>query len=98
MKYLLAKTKWQQFIGLMFMARKKDMMFVFPVEKKVKIHTWFMLYPIDILLCDKEGKVVEIKHNMKPFKYWESTEKAKYLIELGLNRIKEGDASGNVDI
>jgi len=73
---ILGKTK-----GLMF-SRKKNIMFVFNKEQIINLHTWFVFFPIDIILLDKDRKVVEIRENLKPFRFYKSEKKAKYVIEI----------------
>ncbi|MFA6460976.1 MAG: DUF192 domain-containing protein [Candidatus Woesearchaeota archaeon] len=70
-----------QGIGLMF-RRKQNLLMIFPEERKVSLHNCFVFYPIDVLLVDKDFKIVEIKKKFNPFMFWNSTQKGKYLIEL----------------
>ena len=42
----------------------------------------FVMYPIDVLILDKNKKIVEIKRNFKPFTFWNSSKRAKYVVEL----------------
>ncbi len=67
--------------GLMF-SRKKGVVFPFSRPKKVSIHTWFVLYPLDLLFLDAKMKVIERKLNLKPFSSMTSKTEASYLIEL----------------
>ena len=43
---------------------------------------FFVFYPIDVLVLDSDKKIVEIKRNFKPFTFWSSSKKGKYLVEL----------------
>jgi len=43
---------------------------------------FFVFYPIDVLLLNKHKEIVEIKKNFKPFTFWTSKEKGKYVVEL----------------
>ena len=78
-KSVLSKT-----IGLMFSKRidDKGLIFFFNNEKIVPLHMWFVFYPIDVLFLDKDKKVVEIKHNFKPFSFYNPKNNAKYIVEL----------------
>ena len=81
-------------IGLMFSPRKKSLVFVFNKEQKVPLHMFFVFFPIDVLFLDSNKKVVELKRNFKPFRLYNPTKKARYVIELpsGLDKItKIGD-------
>lgn len=68
-------------IGLMFHPRK-NMVMVFPEERRISIHTFFVFYPIEIIVVDKNKIVIEIRKNLKPFTVWNSSQKGKYLLEL----------------
>ena len=78
---IVADTTLKQAIGLMFKKGEK-MLFAFKDERIIKIHTWFMFYPIDVVIFDSLGEEVEVKKNIKPFSYWSSTKKGKYLFEI----------------
>lgn len=49
---------------------------------------FFVFFPIDVLFANKEKKIVEIKENFKPFTFYNPKKKAKYVIELPQNTIK----------
>jgi len=50
---------------------------------------FFVFYPIDVIFLDKNKIIVEIKENFKPFTFYTPKNKAKYIIELKNNTIKE---------
>lgn len=78
--------------GLMF-SRARNLVFAFDDEEKRGLHMLFVFYPIDALFLDKNKKVVE-KARLRPFQFYNSKKKAKYVLELkgGLGeRIKLGD-------
>ncbi len=54
---------------------------------------FFVFYPIAVLVVDKNWRVVEIKENFRPFTFWSSKEKGKYVVELGIKQggVKVGD-------
>ena len=81
MKYKICKSIWSKARGLMF-SRKKNLMFVFDKEQRIGLHMFFVFFPIDVLFLDKNKKIIEIKKNFKPFTFYRSKEKAKYVIEL----------------
>lgn len=58
-------------------------MMAFEEEKRVRLHSWFVFYPIDVLVLDKDKKIIEIKKNFKPFGFWSSKREGKYVVELG---------------
>ena len=68
---------------------KRNLVMVFPSERKISLHMFFVFYPIDVLIVDENNKVVEIKRNFKPFTVWNSSEKGKYVVELAVERVYE---------
>src|SRR3989338_4198061 len=67
--------------GLMF-RRKQNCLMIFPKEKKISLHTWFVFFPLQISLIDKRFQVIEQK-KMRPFQYWAPQNKAQYILEIG---------------
>ena len=67
----------------------------FPREQQVSLHMMMVFFPIDVILLDKEKKVVEIKRNLKPWRMWSSAVPVQYVIELG--RIKSGTTKSEKD-
>ena len=61
---------------------------ILPKERNISLHMFFVFYPIDVIVLNKDKKVVEIKENFKPFKFWYAKQKGKYLIELGRKESK----------
>jgi len=52
----------------------------------------FVFYPIDVLILNEKKEVVEIKQKLKPFTFWNSKEKGKYVVELAFpGEYKVGD-------
>lgn len=97
---ILSKTEkicsglFSQMFGLMF-HRRNNLIMVFDSERRISLHNCFVFYPIEILVLDSGKKVVEIKEEFKPFRFWNSSVPGKYLIELGLEeskgKVKLGD-------
>ena len=46
------------------------------------MHMFFVFFPIDVLFLDKNKKIIEIKKNLRPFSFYYSKNKAKYVAEL----------------
>ena len=42
----------------------------------------FVFYPIDVIFLDEQKKVVEIKENFRPFRFYTPKKKARYVLEL----------------
>ncbi len=72
-KYIYDVLKTQRFT-------KKDAM-VFEIDYPEGIHTWFMSFPITVILADDKLRVVE-KTKMKPFRFYIPKEKYRYMVEL----------------
>lgn len=84
-------SMWSQARGLMF-RKRQNLIMIFPEEKTISLHMFFVFYPIDILVLDKHRKIVEIKQNFKPFTFWNSTKKGKSVVELAFpNKYRVGD-------
>ena len=66
----------------MFRKKKCNLVMVFPQERKISLHTFFVFYPIDVLVLDKERKVMEIKKSFTPYSFWTAQQKGKYVVEL----------------
>lgn len=75
--------------GLMF-SRKTDKSLVldFNTEKIISLHMLFVFYPIDVIFLDEKKRVVEIKENFKPFRFYTPKKKARYVIELPESSVK----------
>ncbi len=78
---LIADTFWSRVRGLMFRSRKNVVM-VFPKEQKVSLHMVGVFFPIDVLMVDASGRIVEIRRDFRPFQFWSSTRQGKYVIEM----------------
>jgi len=76
------KSSLSQARGLMF-RRRRNLVMVFPKERKIKLHMFFVFYPIDVLILDEKKKIVEIKRDFRPFTFWSSEKKGRYVVELG---------------
>ncbi len=81
---IICDSFFSQVRGLMF-RRSNNLVMIFPTERKISLHMFFVLYPIDVLVVDENNKIVEIKRNFKPFTVWNSSQKGKYVIELANN-------------
>ena len=82
---------FSQGLGLMF-SKRRNLVMVFDKEIKISLHNFFVFFPIDVLVLDSEKKIVEIKRGFKPFTFWNSLHKGKYVVELGFSSdYKEGD-------
>lgn len=82
------KSIFSKSLGLMFSKKNKTLVFIFKKEKIVPLHMFFVFYPIDVLFLDKYKKVIEIKENFMPFTSYTPKNRAKYVIELPNNTVR----------
>jgi uncharacterized membrane protein (UPF0127 family) len=72
--------------GLMFKSRKscENKAFIFHLNPKIKysITMWFVFFKLDVIMLDKDKKVVEIKKNLNSFAIYHPKHKFKYMIEM----------------
>ncbi|MEK6809695.1 MAG: DUF192 domain-containing protein [Nanoarchaeota archaeon] len=88
---LVCNSFLSQARGLMFRP-KQNIIMTFSQEKKICLHMFFVFYPIDVLLLNRKKEIVEIRRNFKPFTFWKSKEKGKYVLELAFpEEYKLGD-------
>ncbi|MBI2508130.1 hypothetical protein HYV89_04210 [Candidatus Woesearchaeota archaeon] len=68
-------------LGLMF-SRKRNLLFHLDNKKRI-IHSFFVLYSIELYFLDEKFNVVE-KSVLAPFWFYMPKHKAKYLVEIPL--------------
>ena len=93
-KELFCRTLPAQLRGLMF-RKKQNVIMVFDKEQKISLHNFFVFYPIDVLVVNKNMEIVEIKRQFKPFSFWNPAKKGKYVIELGRDESKNKTSEGD---
>ena len=81
------KSFFSQALGLMFSSRK-NLIMEFPQEISISLHNFFVFYPLEILILDKNKKVIEIKKKFLPFTFYNPKTKGKFVIELGKEESK----------
>jgi uncharacterized membrane protein (UPF0127 family) len=92
-------------MGLMGKTKTKGALFKLNKESRVNaaIHMGMMLMPIDVIWMDKNGVVVDIRRNIKPFsiidaRTWKTyvpKKKAGFILELEAGKVK-GTKAGDV--
>jgi uncharacterized protein len=76
-----ATNPWTRFMGLMGRASlPAGEALVFPGEKGV--HTHFMRFPIDVVFYDRDRRVVDVTHALRPWRFSAIRWRATGLIEL----------------
>ena len=81
-----AKTFKQRLFGLMF---KKNIDYCLLFKKCNSIHTFFMKEKIDVVMTDKNNKIIYIKKNMKRNRIILPKKNVYYTYELPSNFIKD---------
>ena len=84
--FKLCKHLFSKMMGLMF-SKPKVLIFVFNKERKIALHMFFVFFPIDVVFLDGNKMVVEIKRNFKPFTFYKSKKRARYVIEFPIGII-----------
>ena len=78
---MICRTLLSQARGLMF-RRKRNLLMILPRERRVSLHMFFVFYPLDILIINGQGRIVEIKQNLQPFALWRARQRGKYVVEI----------------
>jgi len=76
-------------VGLMFSKPTQAAIILkFDSDTAISLHTFFVFYPIDIILVDSRLKVVETA-TMQPFTTFSARNKAKYVVEVPSGTIRK---------
>ena len=76
-----ADTFWARLWGLMMrpsLAAGKGLL----LSPCPQIHTCFMRFDIDAVFCDKSGRVLYVKENMRPWRFGRFVRGSYYTLEL----------------
>ena len=92
---ILADSHFSQGRGLM-LRRRQNLIMKFCAPRKISLHNFFVFFPLEILIVNSKGRILEINHNFNPFTFWKSNNKGTYCIELGLETSKSKCAVGDV--
>ena len=93
----IADSAVSRAVGLMFSKpTQAAMVLKFAKETPISLHTFFVFFPIDIILADGELRVVELLKAMPPFNTYSAKRRAKFVIEvpagtIAKSRTKVGD-------
>lgn len=84
----IAGDFFSRFFGLMGRrAIGADEAILFP--KCDSIHTFFMRFAIDVVMVDREGRVIGVKEAMAPWRLLLPRRGIRHIIELGAHRSRE---------
>lgn len=83
---------WTQGWGLMFRKPAKNTAYLFDFGKPMRspFHMWFVFWPIDLFLLDKQGNIVDEKRNFRPFMIYHPKKEFWYAVECVPGLIKSG--------
>lgn len=77
-------------VGLMFSKPTQSAMILrFGKETPISLHTYFVFFPIDIMLVDSRLRVVEMVQAMQPFTTYSAKGKASCVVELPAGTIRK---------
>ena len=79
----IADSAVSRVVGLMFSKPTQTAMVLkFARESAISLHTFFVFFPIDIILADGELRVVELLKGMPPFNTYSARQKARFVVEV----------------
>ena len=61
--------------------KKQNLVMVFPNERKISLHMFFVFYPIEIYYLDENKKILD-KITAKPFGIYKTKYPSKYILEM----------------
>lgn len=89
-KCLVAETVLQRFIGLMGRGELGKDEGLLLTYARGGVHTCFMKFAIDVAYLNREGRIVAVKHDMKPWRVWVvNSRDAVMALELPAGRLSE---------
>ncbi len=88
---------WQQTRGMMFRKEVVPLVFVFPREKIIKLHSWFCPGNMDLIFLDESWEVVELQHDWSTRSTYTPQRPFMFLLELPSGTIfRTGTQVGDV--
>ena len=93
-----ANTSFQRNRGLMFrQAFPRDKALVIPLKKEseinASIHSFFVMFPFDVLFLDKRMRIVDMRQKVPPFMpFVKPSKPSKFIVELASGIIAETGA------
>ncbi|MBW2970409.1 DUF192 domain-containing protein [Candidatus Woesearchaeota archaeon] len=73
---------WQQTRGMMFRKEVVPLLFAFPKEQIVKLHSWFCPDHMDLVFLDENWEVVELQPEWPPWSSYSPGKPFMFLLEL----------------
>lgn len=95
-KIKVFQSFFNKLIGLMFVKKIEPILLKFQENKRINLHTFFVLAPLDIVFLDNEFNVIELMENILPFSFfnkntwriYQSKLPTKYVLEMPAGIIK----------
>jgi uncharacterized membrane protein (UPF0127 family) len=94
-----AKSPWQKTRGLMFrnsLAGDSGLLMVFGKERRHEIWMLCMRFPIDIVFIDRDKRIVDIKHSVRPmgknpktWRIYRPSKPSRYVLEVNSGLAKK---------
>lgn len=88
-EYIIPHTLHDQSLGLLKHPKPVAMLF----KTRFGIHTFFMQYPIDVLILDKADKVAALRENLKPNHIFVWNPTFETVLELPAGTIEESQTN-----
>jgi hypothetical protein len=88
----LAASFSKRFAGYMLKPRPKNrtgILFRFKRDAQHPIHTFFMRFAVDLVFLDKNMKIVEVRENVPPWRFYRSKKKFRYLLEVPSGLVRD---------
>lgn len=90
----LCPSLFQKARGLMFRSQQ-DLIFIEQKEKYIPLHMFFVFYPIDVIYCNSEKKVIELKEKFLPWTFYSPQKRAMFVLELKAGTISKTETAIN---
>ena len=78
------KSLWETGRGLMFRKNPLHFFFWFKLgwHARHRITMWFVFFPIDVVIIDDTGKIIEIKEGLQPWSYYRPKHAFREFVEF----------------
>ncbi|MDP4012009.1 MAG: DUF192 domain-containing protein [Candidatus Nanoarchaeia archaeon] len=86
--YIKCDSFFSKLIGMMFKSKAEPLIFFNKHENKLNLHSFFCP-EMDLIFLNWNYKIIEIKENWKPWGFYQSKNKVKYLLELPAGTISK---------
>lgn len=98
-KFEKADSSWEKTRGLMFrkeLAKDSGLLMVFNRERKHEIWMFGMRFAIDLIFVDREKRIVDIRHSVRPigrhpktWRIYKPKQNCRYVLEVNSELVKK---------